>query len=80
MDKIFIHNDVENLRFFSNKYGVSCSYERITHYAMQAGDIVRVFYNQRDAVEYYKKNRYTENLPVIYYFDKDKFDKEIFKK
>ena len=76
MDVIFIHNDVENLRFFSNKYGISASSDRITHYAMQGGDIVRVFYNQKDAVDYYKKNRYTENLPVIYFFDQEKWNKE----
>ena len=72
MDKIFIHNDVENLRFFSNKHGISASSDRITHYAMQGSDIIRVFYNQKDAIDYYNKNRYTEKLPVIYFFDQEK--------
>ena len=76
MDKIFIHNDVENLRFFSNKYGISASSDRITHYAMQGSDIIRVFYNQKDAIDYYNKNRYTEKLPVIYFFDQEKWNKK----
>ena len=73
MDKIFIHNDVENLRFFSNKHGISASSDRITHYAMQGSDIVRVFYNKKDAIDYYNRNRYTSDLPIIYFFDQEKF-------
>jgi len=75
MDKIFIHNDVENLRYFSNIHGVQASPDRVTHYAMQGSDIVRVFHTKNDASEYYHKNRYTENIPVIYFFDQKRWDK-----
>ena len=62
MDKIFIHNDVENLKYFSNKHGISAGiFGRATHYAMQGSDIVRIFHNKNEAIEYYNKNRYREN-------------------
>jgi hypothetical protein len=68
MDKIFIHNDVENLKFFKDKNGVIASSYRITHYAMQGSNIVRVFYNRNHAIEYYARNRYVQNLPIIYFY------------
>ena len=43
---------------------------------MQGGDIVRVFYNQKDAVDYYDKNRYKSDLPIIYFFDQEKWNKK----
>ena len=70
MDKIFIHNDVENLKYFSNKHGISAGiFGRATHYAMQGSDIVRIFHNKNEAIEYYNKNRYRENIPVIYFYN-----------
>lgn len=75
MDKIFIHNDTENLRFFSDKNGIPCSSYRITHYAMQGSDIVKIFYNQKDAIEFYNKKRYVANLPVLYFFNEEKYNK-----
>ena len=77
MDKIFIHNDVENLKYFSNKYGISASSDRITQYAMQGSDIIKLFYNTNDANEYYNKNRYVSDLPILFYFDGEKFNKSL---
>ena len=77
MDKIFIHNDVENLKYFSNKHGISAGiFGRATHYAMQGSDIVRIFHNKNEAIEYYNKNRYRDNIPVIYFYNRKLWEKE----
>ena len=74
-DKIFIHSDVENLRYFTDKNGITAMYSRLVSYAMQGADIVKVFYDNYTARRYYETNRYTENLPVIYYFNESLFNK-----
>lgn len=75
MDKIFIHSDVQNLRFFKDKNGIPLSGDRAVSYAMQGADIVGVFYTDRQAQQFYESKRYEENLHVIGFFDKSCWEK-----
>jgi len=75
MDKIFIHSDVENLRFFTDKNGISLSSDRALSYAMQGSDIVGVFYTDKQAQQFYESKRYEENLHVIGFFDASRWEK-----
>ena len=79
MDKIFIHSDVENLKFFTDRNGIALAtgtaLDRAISYAMQGADIVGVFYTDRQAQQFYESKRYEENLPVIGFFDVSRWEK-----
>jgi hypothetical protein len=79
MDKIFIHSDVENLKFFTDKNGIALAtgtaLDRAIAYAMQGANIVGVFYTDIQAQQFYNAKRYEENLLVIGYFDEPRWGK-----
>ena len=72
-ETIFLHEDVENLKYFVDKNGISGSIFNIGSqpilYAMQKENIVGVFYNIKQAISFYENNKYKENLPIIYYYN-----------
>lgn len=73
-DTIFIHEDVENLKFFVDKFGIPCSCSRAILYAMQGADVVGIFYTNDQASSFYDRNKYKENLPVIGKFSTERWD------
>ena len=66
---VFIHEDVENLAYFSDANGVSAYNNRIILYAMQLSDIVGIFYTKKQAIEFYERNKFKSDLPIIYKFN-----------
>lgn len=75
MDKIFIHSDVENLRFFTDKNGIALSGDRAISYAMQGAVIVAIFYTESQARQFYVSNRYEEDIHAIGIFDVSRWEK-----
>lgn len=75
METIFIHSDVENLRFFTDKNEIALSGNRAVSYAMQGSDIVGVFYTDKQATQFYESKKYEKNLPVIGFFDVSRWEK-----
>lgn len=79
---IHIHSDVEILVYFTDKNGLSAFNKDAIGYAMQGENIVQVFYNRgnegfgfKNAEQYYIENKYKENLPIIYFWNQEIWDK-----
>ena len=68
-DSIFIHDDIDSLKYFKDINGISPLPDRVVGYAMQGANIVKIFYSSKMAIDFYNQNRYTENIPVLYRFD-----------
>ena len=77
MERIFIHNEVEDLRYFKDLNGINglVGNNRIVSYAMQKENIVGVFYTMEQARKFYEVNKYKENLPVIYFWNEELYNK-----
>jgi hypothetical protein len=73
-ETVHIHDDVENLCFFVNKYGLKPIIDGAISYAMQGKNIVRVFYTKEQAIGFYNENKYALNLPILYYWSQDLFN------
>jgi hypothetical protein len=71
--EVHIHGDVEGLKYFSDKNGVCAYSPRSIAYAMQNADIVGVFYTTKQAQRFYEHNKYERNLPVLYYWDENRW-------
>ena len=69
METLHIHTEVEDLKFFSDKNGVSAYSDRVVSYAMQGSNVVGIFYNNSQAVYFYENNKYTKALNPIYFWD-----------
>jgi len=76
-EKIFIHEDVESLKYFSDKNGICAYCNRATSYAMQGANIVGVFYTQNQLKSFYEHNKHKENLPIIYYYDEKRWNNRV---
>lgn len=68
-ETIHIHTDIENLKYFVDKNGLRTCSDRLVAYAMQNEHIVGVFYTLKQANAFYEKNKFNDNLPIIYYWD-----------
>jgi hypothetical protein len=75
-ETIHIHNDVENLCYFLNKDGIKPLTDRAISYAMQGENIVGIFYTKEQAISFYNKNKYALNLPILYYWSEELYDKK----
>lgn len=73
---IHIHTDVDDLKYFSDKNGVSAYDNRVISYAMQGANIVGVFYTKIQAFVFYNKNKNKENLRILYYWDENRWKKD----
>ena len=71
---IHIHADIDGLKYFSDKNGVCAYSSRIVAYAMQDAHIVGVFYTLKQAQDFYEKNKYKQNLPILYYWDENRWN------
>jgi len=65
---IHFHTDTENLKYFVDKNGIRCIYDRVVAYAMQGENIVKLFYDLKSAQLFYIEN-WHKTFPIIYFFD-----------
>ena len=72
---IHIHENEIGLMFFTDKNGVPAYNSRIFAYAMQEADIVGIFYTKEQAESFYELNRFKDNLPVLYKWNQELWDK-----
>ena len=74
----FLHGDVENLKYFRDKNGISFMLDisiKPVAYAMAGADIVKVFYNVKEA-DHFMDCANKISLPNAIYF----FDEKLMKK
>jgi len=71
---IHIHYDIDGLKYFSDKNGICAYSNRIVAYAMQHEHIVGVFYTIKQVPDFYERNKYNVNLPVVYYWDENRWN------